>query len=457
VKQIQHLVWFVFPVFLNAQILLNEVMFNPAGTESGDEFVEILNTSPDTVNLTGWQIGDGSGSDFLSDLGEGTFLAPGQYGLILDPDYFENSTSYEDLIPHGCLICTLDGSTFGSGGLSNSQAETVILVDGSGIVIDQHTYSLETPAGYSEERVEIQSLPGFDTWKTSLYWNGTPGGLNSVSVIPAEFESHALVINEIMSDPMTGEPEWFEIYNRSAEPVNLKGWMFSDSDTTNKILFCTGDRFLEPNAYAVISEDSSILYSMSGDSDQLFVPSTWASLNQNGDVICLCGPSSQEIDQVVYLEDWSSISNASLERISPEGGSGDRTNWYSCTAPAGMTPGEVNSVYTRFIPAGSQITVTPDPFSPDGDGFEDVAVISYRIPVETASVRLQIYDVCGRLIRTLIGGGASGSQGQAIWDGRDMYGKNASMGVYIVYLSCLNARQAVRSESKTIIVLAGRL
>ncbi|NQT24780.1 lamin tail domain-containing protein [candidate division KSB1 bacterium] len=456
-KHIRYSVWIVFPVFLQAQVFLNEVMFNPSGPESSDEFVEILNASTGTVDLTGWQIGDGSDSDFLSTAGEGLFLAPGQYALILDPDYFDNSTTYEDLIPPECLICTLDGSTFGSGGFSNSQAEKVTLLDDSGSEVDQHAYSIQTPAGYSEERVEDASSPEYNLWKGSSSENGTPGGANSVSIIPVSFEKYTLIINEIMSDPIVGEPEWFEIYNRSSETINLNGWMFSDSDTIEIIPFCSEERSINAGAYAVISEDSSLLNSMLAGSDLLFVPSIWPSLNNGEDVIHLGDPSGQWIDQVAYEASWQAIPNTSLERISPEGGSSDSTNWYSCTTPSGMTPGEANSVYASFIPTNSQITVTPDPFSPDGDGFEDVAVITFHIATETASVRLQIYDISGRLIRTLIGGGSSGSQGQILWDGKDENGKIASIGVYIVYLSSLNARQAVQSEARTTLVLAGRL
>ena len=448
--------WLVVPIALQAQIVLNEVMFNPSGPESTDEFVEVVNLSEEAVDLSGWQIGDGSDWDDLSDTGEGFSLAPGQYGLILDPDYFVNSSTYDDLIPDACLIVTLDGPTFGSGGFSNSQPETLSLLDDTGTLMDQHTYSVETEAGYSEERVEEGASCEYGQWKMSRSQNGTPGGPNSVSFIPAEFEARTVIINEIMLDPPSGEPEWFEVFNRSLETINLSGWLFSDSDTTGPIVFCTEDRFVDPGVYAVISEDSSIQYAME-DVEHLYVPFRWSVLNNEEDVLYLYDPSGGVIDRVSYRGSWQSIQNTSLERISPERASGDSANWYSCTAPSGMTPGTANSVYAPSIPSESKISIRPDPFSPDGDGFEDVAGISYQLPAETAFIRLQIYDINGRLIRTLAGGAPSGSQGCVLWDGKDENGKKASIGVYIVYLSCLNAQKTVRSEARTTLVLAGQL
>ncbi|MCK4821781.1 lamin tail domain-containing protein, partial [bacterium] len=43
------------PIF--SQVIFNEVMFDPLGSEYSDEFVEIVNLSPaDSVDLTGWHL-----------------------------------------------------------------------------------------------------------------------------------------------------------------------------------------------------------------------------------------------------------------------------------------------------------------------------------------------------------------------------------------------------------------
>ena len=46
------------PGIAGGQILLSEVMADPAGSEHHDEFVEVLNTShTDTLGLSGWRLG----------------------------------------------------------------------------------------------------------------------------------------------------------------------------------------------------------------------------------------------------------------------------------------------------------------------------------------------------------------------------------------------------------------
>ena len=46
------------PGIAGGQILLSEVMADPAGSEHHDEFVEVLNTGhTDTLDLSGWRVG----------------------------------------------------------------------------------------------------------------------------------------------------------------------------------------------------------------------------------------------------------------------------------------------------------------------------------------------------------------------------------------------------------------
>ena len=47
------------------------------------------------------------------------------------------------------------------------------------------------------------------------------------------FKPRSLVVNEIMYDPLEGQNEWFELYNRSEVPVDLSQWFFTDRPTTS--------------------------------------------------------------------------------------------------------------------------------------------------------------------------------------------------------------------------------
>ena len=45
-----------FPAAALAQVVINEVLFDPTGSDTGLEWVELYNASDSAVNLSGWQL-----------------------------------------------------------------------------------------------------------------------------------------------------------------------------------------------------------------------------------------------------------------------------------------------------------------------------------------------------------------------------------------------------------------
>ncbi len=165
-----------------AQVVISEVMFDPAGPENADEFVELFNASPsDTVRLEGWSLGDGTGSDPLSDAGAGMSLGPRGYAVVLDPDYFASSAAYDSLIPETALVLSVAGATLGSAGLSNSKPETVTLYTPDGRIEDAVSYSTGNVPGHSDERIDRDGPGSPENWADSRFLLGSPGFRNSVT------------------------------------------------------------------------------------------------------------------------------------------------------------------------------------------------------------------------------------------------------------------------------------
>lgn len=132
--------------------------------------------------------------------------------------------------------------------------------------------------------------------------------------------------------------------------------------------------------------------------------------------------TGETIDSVRYISQWHnpelvSKRGIALERINPNLQSNDTRNWSSSTNHLGGTPGKRNSIYTVSIPSGTALSFTPNPFSPDGDGFEDFTIISYELPTTVAMIRARIFDSQGRLVRILANNEPSGVLGEIIWDG----------------------------------------
>jgi hypothetical protein len=165
-----------------AQIVLSEIMFDPAGSEYYEEYIELYNTSATVwIDLWGYMVGDQDDLDSLTDAGESLLIPPEGYGLVLDPGYWGGSAVYDTLIPPGALLLSISGGNdFGLNGLSNYPGDTVILQNSLGQIIASVAYSTGNPEGHSEEKVRLESGDDPGNWANSLSYLGTPGFVNSV-------------------------------------------------------------------------------------------------------------------------------------------------------------------------------------------------------------------------------------------------------------------------------------
>jgi len=184
---------------LNAQIIINEVMFNPSGNENHNEFVELYNVGGSAVDLDGWSLSDNTDSDVIIGAGIGTILQPGQYGIILDPDYFINSTLYDSIIPPEALIITIDGPAIGSRGLSNSAPELISVISSVGDTITAYRYSLDNDDGFSDEKIIPNDVNEDHNWGNSAAYLGTPGARNSIT--PPDFDMRLTSLTVVPTAP----------------------------------------------------------------------------------------------------------------------------------------------------------------------------------------------------------------------------------------------------------------
>lgn len=120
------------------------------------------------------------------------------------------------------------------------------------------------------------------------------------------------------------------------------------------------------------------------------------------------------------------------------------------TDPGGIT--DAGSVYVySFSPTGvtrvefaglpSSFTLSqnfPNPFNANTQ-------IVFDIPgVESKSVRLEVFDILGQRIATLIDEPLSGGRYHITWDGRDGEGKSVASGVYFYHLTAVEFQEAKR-------------
>ncbi len=292
-----------------------------------------------------------------------------------------------------------------------------------------------------------------------------------------------LRLNEILyaplADPYDGrpdQPEYVELINIAPHHINLEALFWTDApDEHGRV-----DTMRLPVRWQALAPESlAVVFNVPSGQDPLAfieaafpdatrqpgtvwipVPGASLGLRNEGDLIHLqYGPHT--IDSVYYHPSWHQAgvreaTGLALERLRPEGPSNDPANWTSSPDPSGGTPGRPNAARLQVNPPRSErpdLEITPSPFSPDGDGLDDVTTIRFALPAPDALVRARIFDSQGRLVRTL-GPINSGAQGLLLWDGRDDAGGALPIGIYIVLLEAMDARGGRLLSRRAPVVLA---
>ena len=79
----------------------------------------------------------------------------------------------------------------------------------------------------------------------------------AVTVYKTEVPAHDIVINEIMFEPASGNPEWIELQNISKDTVNLKNCTVGDVlSTPHTTVITTKDYSILPGDYVILSSDT---------------------------------------------------------------------------------------------------------------------------------------------------------------------------------------------------------
>ena len=255
-----------------------------------------------------------------------------------------------------------------------------------------------------------------------------------------------IVINEFICSPNDNQPEWVELYNRIDTLINLKNYLFGDSVAQS--LLTNEDLNLNPYDYLILTENYSLFLSSYPEANcNIIEPASWHILNNSGDRIILKDSLGFVMDEVSY-NSGADIKGVSQERISPERKSSDPDNWWRSVDPKGSTPCKINSIQDSPSSDEVKVEIKPDPFSPDGDGFEDQTSIKYTIPFRS-ELTLKIYDVKGRLVKTLMDKEPQIS-GEIFWEGEDDQGKKVRVGIYILYLEVSGPKNL--SKKSTVVV-----
>lgn len=445
---------FIEPGFAEGLIKISEVMFNPA--DGKPEWIEFLNTSNDSINIRNWSV-----SDILTTPTKGFLTSQNLY--VKPKEYFiaTKDTSFNRFYPN--VTAKILYTNFGT--LGNT-SDGIIIYDFRNGIIDSLFYrsSWGNKKDVSLERISFQESTNDSTnWTLSLDRNGsTPGKENSINNAPT-YQRNSVVINEIMFEPDIDNSEFIEFYNNSDDSVNIGGWFIND-DNNNKFRLNNTNYNLPPKSFFLLAADSTTIskYNLQSLENISIVGKSDLSLSNSGETILLKDVRGKVIDSVKYSPNWHnknfvSTKNISIERINPNFDSNDPMNWSSSVNQIGATPNKANSIFAINNNRISNLSVSPNPFSPDNDGFEDFCIINYNLTQTISQVRIKIFDSKGRLVRTLLNNQPSGSSGSVIFDGKDEDGRALRIGIYVIFLESLNDNSGVVDTEKTVVVIARKL
>ena len=155
--------------------------------------------------------------------------------------------------------------------------------------------------------------------------------------------------------------------------------------------------------------------------------------NQQGALLESSTSSDNNVEQVIYTGPVNRRVLVKIDGVSITGTSEDFTlaSMHSLTTIASPAPAAASSTSAKEVITNELGNNFPNPFNPD-------TWIPYAI-AEEASVKIQIYDTQGRLVRVLdLGQKPAGryltKDKAAYWDGRNDTGERVTSGAYFYYL-----------------------
>jgi Lamin Tail Domain/CHU_C Type IX secretion signal domain len=285
---------------------------------------------------------------------------------------------------------------------------------------------------------------------------------------PPVIDSFSIVINEVLFNPKPGGVDYVELYNRSDKIIDLKDCYISSRVTNGSIgslkQISLENYLLFPQDYIVAAEDPEIVkrqYLARQPAAFIMIPSMPSYPDDKGDIVLL-NAQGKILDELAYDAHWhfkliDNDEGVALERIDYNKPTQDANNWHSAATDVGYgTPTYQNSQFRADAQAQGTITIIPELFSPDNDGFDDFTTIYYQFPEPGYVCNITIFDANGRPVRYLTRNALCGLKGYFRWDGLDEKNNKLPVGVYVVFTEIFNL-QGKTKRFKNAVTLARRL
>ncbi len=299
-------------------VVMSEVFYDTPGVDGDEEWIELYNNCPVTVDIGGWKIKDNNGTGATFTIPSGESIEPGTFFTIAaDSTGFDTLYGYEPDISGNLPALNNTGDALTLEDSYGNMMDAVAWEGGAGAGVPTGWGSASAPSASTGSTIvrsdETTDTDTYSDWTTASS-NGNPetqsGG------------SEKVVFSEVFYDtPGTDSvEEWIELYNNSSSTVDIGGWTITDNNDSGSTYTIPSGESIPAGGYYTIAANSTGFYNLYSYNANLVggIP----SLNNNGDALILKDDSSNVKDTVAW-----------------EGGAGAGvpTGWGSASAPSAST------------------------------------------------------------------------------------------------------------------------
>ena len=260
--------------------------------------------------------------------------------------------------------------------------------------------------------------------------------------VPGNPEPGAILINEILFDPVSNGSDFVELVNSTDRYIDLTFVNLinkNNEDLTSLSPIGT----LAPGQFLLLTDDVvNILSSFTNNDPSTFVELSIPRFNNASGNVTLEFQESI-IDAFDYDEDMHNplldeTEGVSLERISLQENTQQRENWTSSSPISGFgSPGLPNTT-KRASNADNNFNLPYKVFSPNNDGDRDELIVEYELNDAGYFGNVEVFNDRGHLIKNIGKNLILTSSGNLSWDGRGEDGVIQSLGLYIMYIQIYN-------------------
>lgn len=289
--------------------------------------------------------------------------------------------------------------------------------------------------------------------------------------IPNVIAEGEVLINEILFDPISPGVDYVELYNHSNKTFDLSELKLgviresfpNPADTVLKEITADSRLFM-PGSYLLLSTDGyTVCKQYECDPDNYYDMESFPSYANAGGIALLMSRQGLVVDQMVFSEQMhypllKETKGVALERVSWEVPSEQLDNWHSAAEAVHFgTPGYANSMGDNppsidLDEEESVVGVTPKVFSPDGDGFDDHCLMSYRLATSGCTMNVYVFSADGQLVRHLVKGELVAEEGVLVWNGLDSRGRRVPIGTYVVVTEVFDFEGRVKRYKNAVAV-----